>query len=307
MIEPAGCWRGGQHLDLTRENSGGIRSDKTYDPYGKCGIKDYVRSVHKQTQNVPRRVVITNGDWLVLFLNPSDSFIDIETLDPTTVLVFTNKSDIEERYWELFNYLEHGSVLGKTWLLTPGELAFHLEGSILDRIMHGLRLRYIEQSGIYEYKPIIEIAPMLFLRSKYGTWLGVEDPPATYEIPHAEDELQEHLEDLESAGRDLLNKVNRCLSTTLQPSPLSQHYDEVDTFEALHGIIKFSNDEYMIVTGDKTHYLLQGPSISKCPYHDWGTCNAQNVASIPGPIVKRSVEPRAFLCLEKCIIAPIGK
>ena len=27
---------GGQHLDLTREN--GIRSDKTYDPYGKCGV-----------------------------------------------------------------------------------------------------------------------------------------------------------------------------------------------------------------------------------------------------------------------------
>ncbi len=31
---------GGQHLDLTREN--GIRSDKTYDPYGKCGIKSVV-------------------------------------------------------------------------------------------------------------------------------------------------------------------------------------------------------------------------------------------------------------------------
>ncbi len=30
---------GGQHLDLTREN--GIRSDKTYDPYGKCGIMLY--------------------------------------------------------------------------------------------------------------------------------------------------------------------------------------------------------------------------------------------------------------------------
>ncbi len=31
----------GQHLDLTREN--GIRSDKTYDPYGKCGIKGLQR------------------------------------------------------------------------------------------------------------------------------------------------------------------------------------------------------------------------------------------------------------------------
>ena len=260
-------------------------------------VKDYVSSVHEQTQNVPRRIVITNGDWLVLFLNPSDSFLDTGTFNSAAVNVFTDSLDIEGRYSELFNNLEHGSVLDKTPLLIPGELAFHLEGSTLDRVMHGLRLRYIDQSGLYKTKPVIMVAPVLFLRSKYGSWLGVENPPNEYEIPPARGELQKHLEHLESAGRDLLNKVNRYLGTTLKPSPLSRHHDDEDTFLSLHGIVDCSNDacnEYIVVTGDETHYLLQNPSIQDCPYHDWSTCNEQNVASTSGPIVKPSVELRSF-------------
>ena len=257
-------------------------------------VKDYVCSVHNQTQNLPRRVVITNGDWLVLFLDPSNSFLEPGTFDSASVIVFTDSSDIERRYSELFNNLEFGSVLDKIRPLTLGELAFHIEGSALERVMHGLRLRYIDQPGIFNPKPIIKVAPVLFLRSIYGSWLHVENPPAEYEIPHARDKLQEHLEDLESAGRDLLKEVNRRLGIALQPSALSKHYDDEDTFNTLHSIVECSNDEYKIVTGDETHYLLQRPSILDCPYHDWSDCNAQNVASGSSPIVKRSIEPRSF-------------
>lgn len=257
-------------------------------------IKDYVRSAHKQTQNFPRRVVITNGDWLVLFLDPSDSFLETGTFDPAVVIVFTDSSDIERRYSELFNNLEFGSVLDKIQPLTLGELASHIEGAALDRVMHGLRLRYIDQPGIFNSKPIIKVAPILFLRSIYGIWLRVENPPAEFEIPHAGDELQEHLENIESAGRVLLSEVNRRLNIALQPASLSRHYDDEDTFYALHGIVECSDDEYRIVTGDDTHYIRKSPSIQKCPYHDWSECNTQKNASIPGPIMTRSIKPRSF-------------
>ena len=257
-------------------------------------VKDYVRSVHKQTQNIPRRVVITNGDWLVLFLDPSDSFLETGTINSAAVLVFTDNLDIEARYSELFNTLEFESVLDKTRPLVPGELAFHIEGTALDRVMHGLRLRYIDQPGIFNPKPIIKVAPVLFLRSIYGSWLRVENPPAEFEIPHARDELQEHLENLESAGTDLLSEVNCRLRIALQPASLSRHYDDEDTFNALHGIVECSDDEYRIVTGDETHYIRKSPSIQKCPYHDWSACNTQKNASIPGPIMTRSIKPRSF-------------
>ena len=258
------------------------------------GLRDYVRSVHEKTQSVPRRVVITNGKWLLLFLQPSDSFLDTGTCDSDAVIVFADRSDIEERYWELFNHLEHGLVLEKARLLTLGELSFHLERSTLDRVMHGLRLRYIDQPGIYERRPVIKVAPVLFLRSIYGSWLGVENPPGEYEIPHEREELPEHLDHLDRAGRVLLNEVNRRLDAALQSSPLSRHYDDEDSFQALHGIVDRSNNEYMVVTGDRTHYLLRSPSVQSCPYHDWGACNAEHTASNPGPLVKRSIEPRAF-------------
>ena len=38
-------------------------------------LRDYVRSVYQRNQVVPRRVVITNGEWLILFLDPERAFL----------------------------------------------------------------------------------------------------------------------------------------------------------------------------------------------------------------------------------------
>jgi hypothetical protein len=88
-------------------------------------LRDYVRSVYERAKKVPRRVVITNSMWLILFLEPSEAFLENASCDPTNILVFMNRSDIEKRYRELFNFLEHGSVLGEA----PGGLPFYVEGT----------------------------------------------------------------------------------------------------------------------------------------------------------------------------------
>jgi len=257
-------------------------------------LKDYVRSAYERTQEVPRRVVITNGDWLILFLDPADAFLDDGTHDPNRILVFADRKDIEERSDELFLHLERQRVLGETPALTPGELLFHVDPKEIDRVMHGLRLLYIEQQGLYQSSPVIKVAPVVFLRSRYGAWFRVEAPPNLYELPHQYKNLKRHLREVERAAKSLLAEVNRILRKRFKPFPLSKHYGDEDSFAALPGVVEVNRNEFLIVTGDKTHYLLPEPSVTNCPYHDWVECKKCGVPSNPGPIMERSTSPRAF-------------
>ena len=257
-------------------------------------LKDYVCSVQCRTGNVPRRVVLTNGDWLILFLDPSDAFLKDGSHDPNRVVVFESRNHIEKRSGELFEYLEHQHVLGETGPLTAGELPFHLAAESIEYAMHGLLLRYVEQPGVYRPAPVVKMAPVVLLRSRYGAWFGVEAPPKEYELPHQDIDLTRHLTEVQQAAGQLLTKVNSQLARSLYPLPLSKHYQDEEAFAAIPGVKECRRGEFLVATGDKTHYLLPEPSVPDCPYHDWAVCNRAGVPSNPGPISVRSILPRSF-------------
>ena len=272
-------------------------------------LRDYLRSVYAPAQRVAKRVVITNGDWLIVFLNPSDAFLEGGYRDPNRILVLRDHTDIGKHFSELFLHLEYQQVLGDAPALTPGELCFHLSPEVVDRAMHGLRLCYTEQHGIYQHSPVIKVAPVVFVRSRYGGWLRVETPPQEHELPRESDQLPQHLGELERAAKNLLAEVNRRLGTSLQPFRLSRHYEDNEGFGAIRGVTECGANEYLVVTGDKTHYLLQVPSVPNCPYHDWTACNSAGIASNPGPIAARSTSPRSFFLsaeLHHCAHRDVG-
>src|SRR5258708_21174281 len=128
-----------------------------------------MRSALARTRETPRRVIITNGDWIVLFLDPVDAFVVDGKPNPESILVFENHEDVERRYRELYLNLEHQHVLDEVPPLVPGEAGFYVQRGTVDRLMHGIRLRYVEQPGIYTaYSPLIKLAPVMFVRSRYG-------------------------------------------------------------------------------------------------------------------------------------------
>ena len=273
-------------------------------------ISDYVRSTYAHTKQVPRCVIITNGDWLILFLDPSNAFIESGIPDPSRILVFNNRKDIETRFSEIFLHLEYQQVLGKTPPLALGNFLFYINPDAVDHVMHGLRLKYFEQPRIYEKPaPNITVAPVLFLCSNYGAWLIVESPPRDYELPHKNQKLVQHLAEVKQAANKLLYEVNRKLGRSLHPCAISLHYDDIEKFEALQSVLEYERDEYFLVTGDNTHYLLIEPSAIKCPYHNWEICNRKGVSANSSPILARSTSPRSFFMsgeLHHCAHRDVG-
>jgi hypothetical protein len=257
-------------------------------------LRDYIRSVHARAAQAPKRVVLTNGDWLMLFLDPSDAFLEGGTCNAKGILVFSERSEIEQRYNEFFLSLEHTTVVGEAPALTPGELPFYVAGKDVDRLMHGLHLRYTEHPRVYEPSPAISVAPVIFLRSRYGAWLRVETPPKDYDLPHAYNQLATHLDQVHNAATNLLGEVNARLQTCLEAFPLSKHYADEESFDPIRGVIECRPDEFFVVTGDQTHYLRPEPSVPHCPHHDWVQSHTAGSASHPGPLMRRSTKPRSF-------------
>lgn len=270
-------------------------------------LRDYVRSVHARSGRAPRRVVITNGRWLVLFADPADSFLEAGARSPENVFVYhesvdeTRPDEIEERAEELFDLLEHQRVLNRTPPLVAGEIAFHVRPELIDRALHGLHLKYIEQNGIYSVSPVIQVSPVLFLRSRFGAWTWVESR-WTDDIPHAAEQLPGHLERVRLAASRLLGDVNGWLGAEQHtPASLESHYADAEGFEVLRGVTEIRrgqqtdrSQEVLVITGANTHYLLEEPTVPDCPYHDWVRSRDDGYEAGDAGIYKRSTVPRSF-------------
>jgi hypothetical protein len=103
-----------------------------------------------------------------------------------------------------------------------------------------------------------------------------------------------HLNQVHKAATNLLRRVNAALGTHLRAFPLSKHYQEQQSFDPIRGVIEHGRDEFFVVTGDKTHYLLPKPSVPQCPHHNWAQSHDAGSASHPGPIMRRSITPRSL-------------
>jgi hypothetical protein len=104
--------------------------------------------------------------------------------------------------------------------------------------------------------------------------------------------FQEVREDAER----LLARVQHQLNRNLLPATLTEHYAD-DAFEAMHGIeeLLHEEDQFWIVTGQATHYLLPEPTVPDCPFHDFGRSVEQACQALAFPLINPSIEtPRAF-------------
>ena len=269
-------------------------------------LRDYVTSVFDRSSHVPKRVVMTNGYWLIVFVDPADSFLSTGTCQTDRIVVFRMENgawaehdEIGSRYNEIFSLLEHQLVLNQSPALTVGEIAFHIKPHEVKKVMHGLRLLYIEEPDFFAPAPVIKVMPVVLLQSRYGAWLQVESR-RPHAMPYKKEDLPEHLETIRKVAEDLLKEINVRLGATLRPSSIETHYKDEINFEILRGVERkrtasSHHEEYLIITGQHSHYFHLDPTVPGCEHHNWGFSHRNGCASPQlVPIESRSTNPRSF-------------
>ncbi len=272
-------------------------------------LKDYVRSVHAKCNQVPKRVVLTSGRWIIIFIDPEDSFLPSGSRDAGRILAYeladkdwNESEDFSENYNLIFQWLEYQLVLANNRTVNVAEVNFHIRASQLIKVMHGLRILYVSDPQIWgSARPRIKVAPVVFLWSSPNAWIMVERKESDETLPHSYDKLTEHLATVREKAEGLLTEIGNRLGVSLTPSTIEQHYSISDEeFHLLPGVKAISGGQagvaqYLVVTGQHTHYLKPEPSVSNCPYHDWGNSKQEGLAEpADSAIGVRSIDPRSF-------------
>lgn len=158
-------------------------------------------------------------------------------------------------------------------------------------------------------RPNIHFEVAIVVERRDGALLTVIDHSLQgFSIPHDYRELREHIITINAKSDELLSQVNLELNTILQPS-------EIEAFPGfiLHGVTRgryamppvnqpradlikmvAGPGEFLLVTGTAKHFLYETPIVNHCGCHDWVFCQAQAQEQGQGPIIVRSVEPKAF-------------
>lgn len=263
-------------------------------------LQEYVVSVFDRIGKFPVRAAITDGDWLVVFENPQDSFGPDGQRDGRYVHAFIDSADVDNRYDLVFRLLDQRFVSRLATEVAPGAIAGLIAPERVVRLLHGLRLRYATSETVGTLVPTITVIPTILLRSDTGSWLRVarsEGANDLHFVPYRYEELHRHLEEVNADAVRLLGRVNQQLGLHLQPASLEEHYADHEAFEGMPGVeqMQFDGDHFRIVTGKATHYLLAQPTVPNCPHHDFGRSVELHCQVGELPIINRSIEtPRAY-------------
>ena len=253
-------------------------------------LKDYVQSATRRSR-CPRRAVITNGRWIVVFENPQDAFEEGGSCLHESIHVF-EESDFEAKFPRLYRLLEYSHVSGHFVPVDVASVSMYMAVDAATMMMHGLRVMYIETPSHFEgLSPGIKVVPLLFIGSSAGTWLCVWSRKEL-ELPQETDKLSEHLREVDAAAKTLADSVSSLLGRTLPLRSLREHYGA--ELGSLRGVREVARNLYEVVTGTSTHYLHSIDSAPSCRWHEWGNAKADGVQDGQHPIVSRSTQPRSF-------------
>ena len=267
-------------------------------------LKDYVISVENRFGISPRRVVITNSDWLIIFLDPKGFFV-LENHDADNIQIYFSRDQIIENAEEIWNYLEYDNVVGnfETRTLNLGELQFRVDTKQIKKIMFGILLIYYQYPTQQRIVPQINILPIILISSHSNIWIQVHG--AEHEgflIPHDYNAINDHIREVQSYGDLLFSEVKRILNYDGSLSDINSHYEQDDSnFMKLRSVTEIlkknsNNTRYFIlVTGNNSHFIHEFQNEENCIFHSWKQCMENGVAANDNPIMLSSISrPKSF-------------
>jgi len=260
-------------------------------------IRDYVCSTTAQFGHTPHRVVITNGNWLLLFLNPVQTFVS-KNIDVGDIIVYSDADEICDKAHEVWEYLEYNNIAGKTDTRSYqiGELPFTIDASKVKKIALGLKLIYYEAPTHTSARPQICILPIVLISSHDNVWVYVQrsNYPG-FELPHRNEQLGDHFREVSAYSASLLSEVVQSIQLNIDLSPVLVHYEqEEDLFNEFKGVNAISSKEnhggqhFILLTGVTAHFISENPSVADCRYHIWKNSQEEGVA-IDTPVFMPSV------------------
>lgn len=276
-------------------------------------LRDYVRNLQSQSRHLVSKVAISSGQWLVIFTDTRNTFIDDGTIDPNFILVFKIDQYVVASD-DIFKQLAYDTLVKSIPSpLRPTQLSAYIAASDVRRAFHGIVVTW-QASGsdaVLDRFPQIIVNPALVLERADGELLHVTDSQLGHEfVPTDSDKLEAHFASVRGKAAQLLGSASAALGATLVASDIDvfRGFPSTPTRGSSSGLVpepipervnflwRFpgSPREFLLVTGTAPHFLVDKPSFPSCIGHDWIACSTAGYAHGTDAVLSSSIAPKAY-------------
>ena len=171
-------------------------------------LRDYVRTVHTTSGHCAERVVVTSGQWLVIFCNPMAAFLAEGSPADSGILCFY-REDLIERSDEIHHWLAWKALIREPpERLRPAQLRSYVTASHVANIFRALWVVHRVDGAHFDVHPQITVYPALIIRRLDDLLITVVDEHQRFTIPHEANDLSRHIGDVAASADILLQAVN---------------------------------------------------------------------------------------------------
>lgn len=276
-------------------------------------LRDYVRILREQSHHMVSRVAISSGQWLVIFTEPAAAFLDAADVNSANILVFQTDSFVRESD-HIFGQISYGQLVADIPSpLRATQLRGFISASAVRRVFRALWTRWEASgsAGLLDTFPQMIVYPAVILERSDGVLLHVaEGRSARQFVPADANAVKEHLDAVKQSSDGLLETIFEHLEQRFEVSDLAAFPGFPVTPlrgsrvglvpQRVHRRVQFVRpwpdraDEFLLVTGASSHFLLEGPTVDPCLGHSWAACQEAGVQVGHAPVIFSSVDPKAF-------------
>ncbi|TDY85007.1 UNVERIFIED_ORG: hypothetical protein DFO49_5057 [Herbaspirillum seropedicae] len=276
-------------------------------------VGGYVKGLKDLHGHVLPRAVIASGQWIVVFIDPVQAFVDGPVVEDVKIKIF-EKQNFKAQASELFALISKRALTAETpFGVLPAQVNQYVVRESVAACFHAVHVSY-QTTGtpFFGLRPRVLVYPALVLLGTDDMLLVVlqeaDDSPLEYSVDQLTslESLNPHLLKLEEGAADLLAQTAANLGMELRPAPIGAFPGF--RREKLHGAavsrpLVRSNprgrDNWIIVTGQATHFVFGEPDIG-CRFHKWSVCNTDHRASGTSAVSRPLMtKPRALFVDEK--------
>lgn len=273
-------------------------------------IRDYVIDTKQDQSDWPGRAVLTNGEWLLLFEDPSDAFGGTETVDLEKIHLFENYGDIRFHAARIFSLLDRYSCSSRPFPTTIEHLSQHVDLANIDGVMYGLFVAVDPIRGFGRTRPTLNVEPILLVRAsgiRASEFRWFQIPTGDdFSFPCGQEDPSSHIRHCKESMDRQRNQLESVLGQELPLIPIKEHYANEEFRDSLPGVTDFERKSFLIVTGDHPHFIRNSSTYSGCHFHSRNPATGQSHYISPDvtPYGPRE-NPLSFQCVEstRCCVS----
>lgn len=270
-------------------------------------VGGYIKGLKERYGHTLPRAVITSGQWIVVFIDPVQAFVE-GTVEDVKIKIF-QKQNFKAQASELFLLISKKALAAEApFSVRPTQVSNYLTKDLVVASFHAVHVSY-EVSGtpIFGRKPRVLVYPALVLRGADNMLLTIleesEESLLAYTKDATTDELslRPHVDELAAGAAALLARTGEQLDLKLRPAPIvdfpgfpREPLHKPAVTRPLARSNPRARDNWIIVTGQATHFVKTAPDVD-CRFHKWSVCNVARLAAGPSAISKPVLStPRAL-------------